>query len=53
MLPPRPQSEDQVRALALLMRDKCLADARQAMKAVREIEKTYGLAKVSVKENGR
>lgn len=44
------QSVDQmVRSLALAMRDKALADARQAMKLVREIERQYGLTPASTK----
>ena len=35
--------EQMVRALAIMTRDKALADARQAMKLVRQIEKDYNL----------
>jgi hypothetical protein len=41
-----------VRALALLMRDKAPADARQAMKVVREIERAYGLTPANTKKEG-
>lgn len=47
---PQPNTEEQIRALALALRDKYLNDARQAMKVVRSIERAYGLEKVSVKE---
>ena len=40
---PPPTADEQVRALALALRDKTLADARQAMKLVRDIERRYGL----------
>ena len=43
-------TDEMVRALALALRDKYLADARQNMKLVRDIEKRYGLVPVSVKE---
>jgi hypothetical protein len=52
MTTPQPTTDQMVRALAILMRDKALADARQAMKAVREIEKQYGLTPASVKKEG-
>lgn len=38
---PTPTTE--VKALAIVMRDKLIADARQAMKAARELEKKYDL----------
>ncbi len=41
-----------VRGLALAQRDKALADARQAMKLVRQIERDYGLTPTSVKKEG-
>jgi hypothetical protein len=46
MLNPALQSttDDQVRALATALRDKYLADARQCMKVVRDLERQYGLA---------
>ena len=40
---PPPTADELVRALALALRDKTLADARQAMKLVRDIERRYGL----------
>lgn len=50
MLPSsQPTTQDMVRALALLMRDKALADARQAMKVVRQIERDYGLTPAQTK----
>jgi len=51
-MPPTPQPaiEQMVRALALAMRDKALADARQAMKLVRQIERDYGLTPANTKE---
>lgn len=42
-------TDDMVRALLLALRDKALADARQNMKMVRDIEKRLGLTPVSVK----
>lgn len=50
MLSSQPTTQDMVRALAILMRDKALADARQAMRVVREIEKQYGLTPANTKE---
>lgn len=41
---------EMVRALALVQRDKALADARQSMKMVREIERRYGLTPTNAKE---
>lgn len=50
MLPSSQQTtEEQVRALALALRDKALADARQAMKLVRDIERRYGLVPANTK----
>ncbi len=44
MLNPAPQSTDeQVKALASALRDKYLADARQCMKVVRDLERQYNL----------
>jgi len=40
---------EMVRALALAQRDKALADARQNMKMVREIERRYGLTPANTK----
>lgn len=45
----QPTTEQMVRALAIAMRDKALADARQAMKMVREIERSYGLTPATIK----
>ena len=42
--------EQMVRSLAILTRDKALADARQAMKLVRQIECDYGLTPASTKK---
>lgn len=42
-LPSALQSAPEVKALAQVLRDKLIADARQAMKAARELEKQYGL----------
>jgi hypothetical protein len=39
----QPTTEDQVRALATALRDKYLADARQCMKVVRDLEQQYNL----------
>lgn len=52
-MPPtsQPTTDQMVRALALAMRDKALADARQAMKLVREIERQYGLTPASARES--
>lgn len=51
MLPTsQPTTEEMVRALAIALRDKALADARQAMKLVREIEKKYGLTPANTKD---
>lgn len=47
---PQPTTEEMVRALALAMRDKALADARQCMKMVRDIERKYGLTPANTKE---
>ncbi len=44
--------EEMVRALAIVQRDKALADARQSMKMVREIERRYGLTPASTKREG-
>ena len=44
--------EEMVRALALAQRDKALADARQSMKLVRDIERRYGLTPASTKKEG-
>lgn len=50
MPPASPPTTDQmVRALAIAMRDKALADARQAMKLVRLIEREYGLTPATTK----
>lgn len=38
-----PTPDTLVHALAVVMRDKLVADARQAMKAARELEKQYNL----------
>ena len=46
----QPQLDQMIRALALAMRDKALADARQAMKLVRQIERDYGLTPASAKD---
>ncbi len=48
--PPLQPTNEQLRALALALRDKYLADARQAMRIVRTIERQYGLEKASTKE---
>jgi hypothetical protein len=53
MLPSQPTTEDQVRALATALRDKYLADARQCMKVVRQIERDYHLTPATMKEKGR
>lgn len=45
-----PQLDQMVRNLAIAMRDKALADARQAMKLVRQIERDYGLTPANTKE---
>ena len=42
-LPPQSTNTPDVKALAAVMRDKLIADARQAMKAARELERRYGL----------
>lgn len=47
--PPTPTLEQMVRALAIAMRDKALADARQNMKVVRQIERDYGLTPATMK----
>lgn len=47
---PQPTIEQMVRALAILTRDKALADARQAMKMVRQIERDYGLTPAQTKK---
>jgi hypothetical protein len=47
---PQTTTEEMVRALAIALRDKTLADARQAMKLVREIERKYGLTPANAKE---
>lgn len=52
MSTPQPTIEQMVRALAILTRDKALADARQAMKLVRQIEKDYNLTPASVRKEG-
>jgi hypothetical protein len=50
MLPSsQPTTEEMVRALAIALRDKALADARQAMKLVRDIERRYGLTPTNTK----
>ena len=41
---------EMVRALALAQRDKALADARQNMKLVRDIERRYGLTPANTKD---
>lgn len=46
----QPTTEEQVRALALALRDMHLNQARQAMKVVRTIERQYGLAPATQKE---
>jgi hypothetical protein len=46
----QPTAEEMVRALALALRDKALADARQNMKVVRQIERAYGLTPATTKE---
>jgi hypothetical protein len=46
----QPTTEEMVRALAIALRDKALADARQAMKLVRDIERKYGLTPASTKQ---
>jgi hypothetical protein len=43
MPPSQPTTEEQVRALATALRDKYLADARQCMKVVRDLEQQYNL----------
>jgi hypothetical protein len=51
MLPSPPTTtDDMVRALLLALRDKALADARQNMKMVREIERKLGLTPASTKD---
>jgi hypothetical protein len=45
----QPTTEQMVRALAIAMRDKALADARQNMKVVRQIERDYNLTPASTK----
>jgi hypothetical protein len=49
MTAPSATTDEQVRALALALRDKYLNDARQAMKVVRSIERAYGLVKAKSK----
>jgi hypothetical protein len=49
----QPTTEDQVRALATALRDKYLADARQCMKVVRQIERDYHLTPATMKEKWR
>ena len=44
----QPTIDQMVRALALAMRDKALADARQSMKMVRQIERDYGLTPATI-----
>lgn len=38
-----PTKTPEVKALATVLRDKLIADARQAMKAARELERQYEL----------
>jgi hypothetical protein len=45
-----PTTEEQVRTLALALRDMYLNQARQAMKVVRSIERQYGLVPASQKQ---
>jgi hypothetical protein len=40
---PQPTTSEELRALALALRDMYLNHARQAMKVVRQIERQYGL----------
>ncbi len=47
--PTQPTTDQMVRALAVAMRDKALADARQSMKMVRQIERDYGLTPATIK----
>lgn len=49
MLPATQPTTEEARQLAIVLRDKYLADARQCMKVVREIEKQYNLAPVNKK----
>jgi hypothetical protein len=50
---PQPTTEEQVKALAIALRDKYLADARQCMKVVRDLERQYNLTPTTMKEKGR
>lgn len=50
MMPNIPQPNETMRQLASLLRDKYLADARQAMKAVRKIERDFGLERADMKK---
>ena len=43
MQPSQQTTEQQLRALAVALRDKAVADARQNLKVAREIERAYGL----------
>lgn len=47
--PPSKTTEQMVRALAIALRDKALADARQNMKVVRQLERDYGLTPADAK----
>lgn len=47
------QHNDQTKALAQVLRDKYLADARQCMKVVRQIERDYGLEPAQTKGKER
>lgn len=53
VLAPQPttNTDDLLRAMLLALRDKALADARQQMRLVRQIEAKLGLTPASTKEN--
>lgn len=49
LAPQTTSTDDMLRALLLALRDKALADARQNMKMVRQIEARLGLTPASTK----